>query len=134
MPTLREQGPGETPDVATPPREAEIPGAAFDQSIDWQKVSAGANGGIIEVFRDYDRLVECYGDLPKVGSEIKAHVEKLRHQPEYAAVLNELAAESLWQLGQKHERDDRDLLCLLGLQACGRTCARALGPTGQDSI
>ena len=34
-------------------------------------------------------------------------MEKLRRQPEYASVLNELAAKSLWELGQEHERDDQ---------------------------
>jgi hypothetical protein len=89
-------------------REAEnLGGGAFDQVVDWQAVSAGAEGGIVVVFREYDRLAVDYGDLPKVGSQIKAHVEKLRQQPENAAVLNELAAASLWTLGQKHERDDQ---------------------------
>ena len=58
------------------------------------------------IFREYDRLIAKYGELPAVGPEIKAHVVKLRHQPEYAAILNEPAAAELWKLGEKYEHDD----------------------------
>ena len=104
---LAESGPTHTAVPGQVTREVEnLPDSAFDQPVDWQVVAAGAKGGIVVIFREYKHLVNQYGDLPKVGSKIIAHVEKLRHKPEYAAVLNELAAKSLWLLGQKHERDD----------------------------
>jgi hypothetical protein len=81
--------------------------ASFDQPVDWQVVAAGVNGNIVALFRKYDALVDRYGDLPTVGTQLEAHVARLRHQPEYAAVLNEMAAAELWELGQKHERDDQ---------------------------
>ncbi len=68
--------------------------------------SAAGNSGILAVFQDYDRLIAKYGELPAVGPEIKAHVSKLRHQPEYAVILNEPAATKLWKLGGEYERDN----------------------------
>ena len=82
-------------------------GSVLDPPVDEQAASAAADGRIIALFREYQRLINKYGALPKVGTQIHSHVEKLRHRPEYAAVLNELAAKSLWELGQRHERDDQ---------------------------
>jgi hypothetical protein len=62
---------------------------------------------VLSIFREYDRLVDTYGDLPGVGSQIRGHVTRLRRQPEYASVLNESAAAKLWEAGQSHERDDQ---------------------------
>ena len=81
--------------------------APFDQPVDWHPKSTLNQSGIVAVFRQYDDLVKEYGDLPSVGSQIRAHVAKLRRQPEYAAVLNEVVASSLWDLAQKHERDEQ---------------------------
>lgn len=88
----------------TPENGAE---GASDQPAEQQdEASAGADSRIVAIFRDYDRLIAKYGELPVVGPEIKAHVAKLRHQPEYAVILNEPAATALWKLGRQYERDD----------------------------
>ena len=70
------------------------------------EASAGADSRILAIFCEYDRLITQYGELPAVGTEIKAHVAKLRHQPEYAVILNEPAATALWKRGRQYERDD----------------------------
>jgi hypothetical protein len=70
--------------------------------------AAGADesdSSIIGVFRQFDVLIEKYGELPRFGVQLKGHVSKLRHQDEYAVVLNEPPAAALWKLGRKFERD-----------------------------
>jgi hypothetical protein len=88
------------------PREAEVAvEGESPQAAD--SASAGMGGRIIALFRQYDRLVNTYGQVPGVGSQIKAHVAKLRRQPDNASALNEPAAGKLWELGQQHEREDQ---------------------------
>jgi hypothetical protein len=87
------------------------PDAAEDDADDepaeqTASASAADSSGVLAVFQDYDRLIAKYGELPAVGPEIKAHVSKLRHQPEYAVILNEPAATKLWKLGEEYERDN----------------------------
>jgi len=100
----------ETPDKGPESDEKETPenGAegASDQPGEQGEASDGADGRIVAIFHQYDRLIMKYGDLPVVGPEIKAHVAKLRHQPEYAVILNEPAATVLWKLGRQYERDN----------------------------
>lgn len=80
----------------------------FDQPVDWHaEASSDIDRHVLATFREYEEFVDKYGGLPGVGPKIEAHVAKLRHQPVYAAVLNEPMAKKLWNLGQKHEHDDQ---------------------------
>ena len=86
----------DTPEkAADADQPAEQPGEAADSE----------NGRIVAIFREYDRLVAKYGELPQVGQEIKGHVAKLRHQPEYAVILNEPAATALLKVARQYEHD-----------------------------
>ncbi len=100
----------EAPDKAAGSDEAETPENGADDAdrpAEQQgETPAGEDGRIFAVFREYDRLINKYGELPVVGPEIKAHVAKLRHQPEYAVILNEPAATFLWKQGRQYERDN----------------------------
>ena len=96
---------------------ADSAAAAFDQPVDWSgKVPQGKNAPIIAIFQEYDRLVNDYGDLGVVGTQIRSHVAKLRSQPKHATVLNEPAAAELHALALKHERNNE-------------LCSGAIGPT-----
>jgi hypothetical protein len=61
-----------------------------------------------QTFEGYDQLSEDYGGVPAVKRELRSHIARKRHQPEYAKVLNEPKAAELWELGQEHERDDHE--------------------------
>lgn len=56
-------------------------------------------------FQAYDSLSHKYGDIPVVGSEISRHITRQTRRPEYVAVLNEAKAKSLWELGQRYEKE-----------------------------
>jgi hypothetical protein len=74
------------------------------------KATLSPDEHIRSLFRAYFQLSRQYEELVPVGREIKKHVEQLRSQPEYAAVLNEPDAKELWERGQKCERD-KHLCC-----------------------
>jgi hypothetical protein len=56
-----------------------------------------------KAFQAYDQLASKYAGVPVVGDEISKHIAKQQRRPAYAAVLNEVKAESLWELGQQYE-------------------------------
>lgn len=62
---------------------------------------------VATTFREYDQLAESYGSVPAVKHELSAHVRKQRHRPEFAAVLDEPEARTLWELAQQHEQEDQ---------------------------
>jgi len=62
------------------------------------------------LFDDYAKLVDQYGAVAGVGSDLKKHVAAQRRKPEYAAVLNEAEARKFWDAGQARERDN-ELCC-----------------------
>jgi hypothetical protein len=61
---------------------ADIAGASVATSDD-------SDSAIVDLFRQYNGLVEKYGGLPRVGTQITNHVKKLRRQPQYTTVLTE---------------------------------------------
>jgi hypothetical protein len=77
--------------------QAERPPRAEPSPQQWQN-------RVIEAFRQYSELIEQYENVPTVASELRRHVARQRRQPEYAAVLNEPKAKTLWELGQQHEK------------------------------
>ena len=64
-------------------------------------------------FDEFDKLLFAYDDVPRVGRELRSRLNKLRRSAQYALVLNEPEAARLWQLGQKHEKDDQTCCAFL---------------------
>jgi hypothetical protein len=62
---------------------------------------------ILQAFEDYDEIASQYGKVPEVKRELASHISRQRRKAEYAAVLNETQAKELWEMGQRHERDDQ---------------------------
>jgi hypothetical protein len=94
-----------TPDK---PEAKDAPDKVADESADQPaegQADDDAGGRIVAIFRQYDKLIMKYGELPVVGPEIKGHVAKLRHQPEYAVILNEPAAVALLRTARRYEHD-----------------------------
>ncbi len=98
-----------TPDkTADKPEAKDAPDKVADQSAGQPAAGQAdddAGGRIVAIFRQYDKLILKYGELPVVGPEIKGHVAKLRHQPEYAVILNEPAAVALLRTARRYEHD-----------------------------
>jgi hypothetical protein len=101
------------PNATGPKRDSDGTEVADDESdgesgepTQQREALPDAGSRIPAIFREYDRLIAKYGELPAVGADIKAHVAKLRRQPAYAAVLNEPAAAALWKQGGQYERDN----------------------------
>lgn len=94
---LNEKGnilsPGESSDPGGPPTPQQI-------ATRWEKL-------VVEAFREYDRLAEDYSGVPEVKGELKKHVAGQRRLPEFAAVLNEPEAKTLWEEGQRREEEDQ---------------------------
>lgn len=63
--------------------------------------------GVATAFQEYDQIVDDYRAVPAVKNELKSHVSKQRRQREYAAVLKEPEAKTLWDLAQQHEQEDQ---------------------------
>jgi hypothetical protein len=73
--------------------------AAAQRDIDaWQATVAAA-------FNDYRRIVDRYKDLPGLGSELRAHINRQRHRSQFAVVLNEPEAKALLDAGEEHEAE-----------------------------
>ena len=62
---------------------------------------------VATAFQGYNQIVDDYSAVPAVKNELKSHVSKQRRQREYAAVLNEPEAKTLWDLAEQHEREDQ---------------------------
>jgi hypothetical protein len=64
----------------------------------WEKTVRAA-------FDDYHEIVERYRDVPSVGSQLTGHVNRQRHRPELAMILNEPEAKTLLEAGRQHEAE-----------------------------
>lgn len=62
---------------------------------------------INDAFQQYEQIVDQYGAVPAVRSELKSHVAAQRRHRYYSAVLNEPEAKTLLQLARQHEEEDR---------------------------
>lgn len=71
------------------------------------------NAVVLSCFDEFDKLLWAYDDVPRIGRELRSRLVKLRRSPQYALVLNEPEAARLWQLGQKHEKDDQTCCAFL---------------------
>ena len=54
-------------------------------------------------FEKYQRLVSDYEVVPSLGGKLKMHVDRQRHKPAIAMVLNEPEAKTLLETGLEHE-------------------------------
>ncbi len=54
-------------------------------------------------FQKYQRLVSDYEVVPSLGGKLKMHVDRQRHKPAIAMVLNEPEAKTLLETGLEHE-------------------------------
>jgi hypothetical protein len=81
---------------------------------------------VAEAFQRYDRLAEDYAGIPEVKGELTKHIAKQRRQTEFAAVLNEPEAKTLWEEGQRREQEGQ-LCCAYWVykEAAGLTPARS---------
>lgn len=85
---------------------------AFDADDEAKSDSPGdrAEQNVLAAFQSYERLARAYASVPKVGPEIRTHVNRQRRRPEFAAVLNEREAVALLNTGRSHEAKN-ELCC-----------------------
>lgn len=62
---------------------------------------------INHAFLQYEQIVDQYGAVSAVRSELKSHVTTQRQHPYYSAVLNEPEANTLLELARQHEKNDQ---------------------------
>lgn len=79
-----------------------VPSAFQTAKIDNQKV--------IDIFADLDKLALEYAGVDSIENKIQERTEKLRRQKQFAAVLQEPAANELLKSGQRHE-EAQQLCC-----------------------
>lgn len=84
--------PGESSGPGGPPTPQQL-------AARWERLVVGA-------FQEYDQLGEGYGRVPEVERELRTQIAKQRRRPEFAAVLNEPEAKTLWEEGQGREQED----------------------------
>ncbi|MGE0536690.1 MAG: hypothetical protein AB7O68_17095 [Pirellulales bacterium] len=99
-------GPGDPPSAATPQAALPRPAAGEDPE-------SSLSRHVASCFDEFDKLLWEYDDVPRVGRELRARLNKLRRSPQYALVLNEPEAARLWQLAQKHEKEQQSCCAFL---------------------
>jgi hypothetical protein len=72
-----------------------------------QQMAARREKLVVEAFHQYDQVAEDYSGVPEVSGELKKHVASQRRRAEFAAVLNEPEAKTLWEEGQRREQEDQ---------------------------
>lgn len=113
---LHEKGNGLSPGESSDPGGAPTP---QQMTARWEKL-------VVEAFQEYDQVVEDYSGVPEVKGELNKHVGSQRRRPEFAAVLNEPEAKTLWEEGQRREQEEQ-LCCAYWVykQAAGLTPANS---------
>lgn len=82
--------------------QAISPGERFNA----QRWPDGWQDAVTAAFQQYNQIVKDYRAVPAVKNELRLHVSKQRREREYAAVLNEPEAKTLWDLAKQHEQED----------------------------
>jgi hypothetical protein len=87
-------------------------------------------GEVTRRFAQLDELILEYAGVDSIEDKLQDRADRLRRQKVFAAVLQEPAASQLWELGQKHEQEQK--LCCAFL-AYEQAANLAPAPSGEKA-